>query len=613
MIGQHDIPPVESDANPQDVLRNVFGYSAFRPGQENIINQLLAGEHVLAVMPTGGGKSLCYQIPAILSHGITVVVSPLVALMDDQVAALRANGVDAVSIHSGMEREAQMDAWETVRKRASGIVYLSPERLMGARMLAALQQLDIAMFIIDEAHCVSKWGVSFRPEYEMLSRLKERFPAATFGAFTATADEATRNDIVRKLFPVQGTTIVQGFDRPNLRLAVSAKDNWRRQLTAFLEGREGESGIIYCLSRKYTEEVAAFLVEEGHKAIAYHAGQEAGQRKRNQDRFMSENAVVMVATIAFGMGIDKPDIRFVCHLNLPGSVEAYYQEIGRAGRDSAPAETMMLYGLDDIRMRRMFIDSDGDDQAHKLREHKRLDSLLAYCEAATCRRKVLLAHFDEDIEPCGNCDNCLNPPRRIDGTRHAQMILSAVYRTGQVFGAAHVIDVVRGAQTQKLLERGHDRLPTFGVGAEQSKQYWQGFIRQMVAGGVLSINIQKYGCLEITAEGREILRGNRDFEFREIPETAGRERRKKAGAAKGSVELSSDEDRLLTQLKALRLELAKTRNVPAYVVFPDATLIEMAQERPADMDAMAQINGVGPKKLTDYGETFLAAISKEAV
>ena len=328
---------------------------------------------------------------------------------------------------------------------------------------------------------------------------------------------------------------------------------------------------------------------------------------------MSENAVIMVATIAFGMGIDKPDIRFVCHLNLPGSVEAYYQEIGRAGRDGAPAETMMLYGLDDIRMRRMFIDSDGEDQAHKLREHKRLDSLLAYCEAATCRRKVLLAYFDEEIEPCGNCDNCLDPPRRVDGTRHAQMILSAVYRTGQVFGAAHVIDVVRGAQTQKILERGHDRLPTFGVGADQSKQYWQGFVRKMVAGGVLSINIQKYGCLEITPEGREILRGDRDFEFREIPQREAGKRRKKPKISKDSVELSSDEDRLLTKLKSLRLELAKARNVPAYVVFPDATLIEMARERPTDMDALSEINGVGPKKLNDYGETFLAAIAKEVV
>ncbi len=610
MTGQHEIPTVESDADAHDVLRNVFGFQQFRPGQEQIIDQLMAGDHVLAVMPTGGGKSLCYQIPAILLSGVTIVVSPLVALMDDQVAALRANGVNAVSLHSGMDHESRDAAWQAVQSGRAKLVYMSPERLMGRGTLEALETIGIAQFVIDEAHCVSKWGVSFRPEYEMLSQLKDRFPGVTFGAFTATADEATRNDIAEKLFPERGTIIVQGFDRPNLRLGVSAKDNWKRQLSAFLEGHAGESGIVYCLSRKYTEEVAAYLSGEGHKAIAYHAGQDADLRKRNQDRFMSENAVVMVATIAFGMGIDKPDIRFVCHLNLPGSVEAYYQEIGRAGRDGAPAETMMIYGLDDIRMRRMFIDQDGEDQAHKLREHKRLDSLLAYCEAATCRRKVLLSYFDEDIEACGNCDNCLNPPVRIDGTTHAQMILSAVYRTGQVFGAAHVIDVVRGAETQKILDRGHDRLPTFGVGADQSKPYWMAFVRQLVAGGVLSINIQKYGCLEITPAGREILRGNESFEFREIREET--KKAKKSRTNKTSEPLSSQEDRLLTRLKALRLELARERKVPAYVVFPDATLIEMAQERPADLDALADINGVGPKKLSEYGEVFLAEIESEA-
>ncbi len=605
-----EIPPVETGADPHSVLRHVFGYHEFRPGQERIIGHLIAGEHVLAVMPTGGGKSLCYQIPAILAGGLTVVVSPLVALMDDQVAALNANGVEAVSIHSGMDREAQRAAWDEVQAKRARLLYLSPERLMGERMLAALSGLDLSMFVIDEAHCISKWGVSFRPEYEMLSGLKDRFPGAAFGAFTATADAATRRDIAEKLFPGEGTTIVQGFDRPNLRLAVTPKDNWRRQLLAFLEDKKGQSGIVYCLSRKYTEEVAGFLSQEGWNAIAYHAGQDAQTRKTGQDRFMSEDAVVMVATIAFGMGIDKPDIRFVCHLNLPGSVEAYYQEIGRAGRDGAPAETLLLYGLDDIRMRRMFIDQDGEDDAHRLREHKRLDSLLAYCEAATCRRKVLLAYFDEEIAPCGNCDTCLDPPKRVDGTRHAQMLLSAVYRTGQVFGAAHVIDVVRGAETAKIMERGHDRLPTFGVGIEQSKPYWQAFVRQLVAGGALRINIQKYGCLEITDEGRGILRGERTFEFHDAPVVSKRERKRKKSAAAAS--LSTADDELLAKLKALRLELAREKNVPAYVVFPDATLIEMASERPTDLGALAEINGVGPKKLAEYGDMFLEAIEEGA-
>ena len=598
-------------ADASSVLHDVFGYSEFRPGQENIIDNLLAGEHVLAVMPTGGGKSLCYQIPAILADGLTVIVSPLVALMDDQVAALRANGVGAVRIHSGMDRTAQVDAWNSLRDGRSRIVYLSPERLMTERMLEALSSLKVSLFVVDEAHCISKWGVSFRPEYEMLSQLKERFPESTFGAFTATADEATRSDIVSKLFPNEGQIIVQGFDRPNLRLAVSAKNNWRRQLTAFLEDKREQSGIIYCLSRKFTEEVTDFLYESGFNAIAYHAGQESDLRAAGQDRFMSENAVVMVATIAFGMGIDKPDIRFVCHLNLPGSVEAYYQEIGRAGRDGLPAETLMLFGLDDIRMRRMFIDQDGEDDAHKLREHKRLDSLLAYCEAAQCRRKALLAYFDEDIEPCGNCDTCLNPPVCVDGTRHAQMVLSAIYRTGQFFGAAHIIDVVRGSENQKILDRGHDKLPTFGVGGDLSKQYWTAFIRQMVAGGVLSINIQKYGCLEMTELGRDILRGNESFEFRDIPATVKTQRRKSTRSQAAAIELTDSDEQLLGQLKTLRLQLARARNVPAYVVFPDATLIEMAAKRPRDLESLADINGIGPKKLKDFGSDFLAVVNAE--
>ncbi len=598
-------------ADASSVLHDVFGYSEFRPGQEDIIDNLLAGQHVLAVMPTGGGKSLCYQIPAILADGLTVIVSPLVALMDDQVAALRANGVGAVRIHSGMDRTAQVDAWNSLRDGSSRIVYLSPERLMTERMLDALSSLKVNLFVVDEAHCISKWGVSFRPEYEMLSQLKERFPECTFGAFTATADEATRSDIVSKLFPNQGQIIVQGFDRPNLRLAVSAKNNWRRQLAAFLEDKREQSGIIYCLSRKFTEEVTDFLNESGFNAIAYHAGQESDLRAAGQDRFMSENAVVMVATIAFGMGIDKPDIRFVCHLNLPGSVEAYYQEIGRAGRDGLPAETLMLFGLDDIRMRRMFIDQDGEDDAHKLREHKRLDSLLAYCEAAQCRRKALLAYFDEDIEPCGNCDTCLNPPVCVDGTRHAQMVLSAIYRTGQFFGAAHIIDVLRGSENQKILDRGHDKLPTFGVGGDLSKQYWTAFIRQMVAGGVLSINIQKYGCLEMTELGRDILRGNESFEFRDIPATVKTQRRKSTRSQAAAIELTDSDEQLLGQLKTLRLQLARARNVPAYVVFPDATLIEMAAKRPRDLDALADINGIGPKKLRDFGSDFLAVVNAE--
>ena len=591
------------------ILRDVFGYHEFRPGQERIIDYLLAGEHVLAVMPTGGGKSLCYQIPAILSDDLTVVVSPLVALMDDQVAALQANGVGAARIHSGMNRTEQVDSWMSVRDGRNRIVYLSPERLMTDRMLDALSSLCVNLFVIDEAHCISKWGVSFRPQYEMLSQLKERFAQSTFGAFTATADEATRNDIVRKLFPNRGRIVVQGFDRPNLKLAVNAKNNWRRQLTAFLKDKREQSGIVYCLSRKFTEEVASFLNGSGFKAIAYHAGQDADIRTAGQDRFMSENAIVMVATIAFGMGIDKPDIRFVCHLNLPGSVEAYYQEIGRAGRDGMPAETLMLFSIEDIRIRRMFVDQDGDDDAHKLREHKRLDSLLAYCEAAQCRRKVLLAYFDEDIDPCGNCDTCINPPARVDGTRHAQMVLSAIYRTGQNFGAAHIINVVCGTGNWKIRERRHDKLPTFGVGSDHDTQYWMAFIRQMVAGGVLSINIQRYGCLEMSDLGRAVLHGKETFEFRDISVAGIPQRRHAPRAGTTAPRLSAPDEQLLTRLKSLRLRLARARGVPAFAVFSDTTLIEMATRRPANFDALAHINGVGPRKVQDFGADFLTILS----
>jgi len=593
------------------ILKNVFGYDAFRPGQEEIVDFLIAGENVLVVMPTGAGKSLCYQIPALLSDRLTVVVSPLVALMDDQVAGLRANGVEAACIHSGLSREDQVANWRAVASGSCRLLYLSPERLMTERMLDALARLEPALLVVDEAHCISKWGVSFRPEYEQLSVLCERFPNVAIAAFTATADKATREDIAQKLFRGRGRTIVHGFDRPNLTLAVTPKTDWKAQLLRFLEDRRQDAGIVYCLSRKFTEEVTAFLDNEGFNAIAYHAGQDAETRRASQNRFMSEDAVTMVATIAFGMGIDKPDIRYVCHLNLPASMEAYYQEIGRAGRDGLPADTLLLYGLADMRMRRQFIEQDGGDEAHKLREHKRLDALLAYCEAAGCRRTALLSYFDEDVSACGNCDNCLNPPKVVDGTAEARLLLSAIADTGQMFGAAHIIDILRGAGTQKISERGHDKLPAHGAGAEREKDYWQAFIRQAVAGGYLTINIQKYGALQITRRGRQVAAGEETFALREIdlakPVKA---RRTKPGKAAAMALGESDQD-LFAALKALRLDLARDRKVPAYVVFPDAALIEMARERPSTLDQMAGINGVGPRKLEDFGKTFLAAIAAE--
>ena len=587
------------------VLHDVFGYGAFRPGQEDIIAALAAGNSLLAVMPTGAGKSLCYQIPAIMAERPTVVISPLLALMDDQVAALRLNGVDAACIHSGLTREQNIAEWRRVTAGEAKLLYLSPERLMTERMLDALSRLNPGLFVVDEAHCISKWGASFRPEYEALSKLKDLFPGAALAAFTATADKATRADIAQKLFRGEGQIVVQGFDRPNLRLGVTGKTSWKPQLLAFLADKRQQAGIIYCLSRKLTDEVADYLRGEGLNAIAYHAGQSSEQRKLGQDRFMSEDAVVMVATIAFGMGIDKPDIRYVFHLNLPGSVEAYYQEIGRAGRDGAPAETMLLHSLSDIAMRRQFIENEGDD-AHRMREHKRLDALIAYCDAPQCRRVALLSYFDEASGPCGNCDNCIKPATLADGTERARRVMNVVRATGQMFGAGHIIDILRGVETQKVLERRHHNLSGFGADKDQSKDQIQGFIRQLVAGGYLAINVQKYGGIEITERGGELLMGEGSFSYREDAARPGKVSKKKAGAP-----VAAGDTTLLSKLKALRLSLARARNVPAYVVFPDSTLIEMAAARPATLGEMAEVNGVGPRKLTEYGPTFLRVITEE--
>lgn len=597
-------------SSPAEILSATFGFPGFRPGQAEIVDHILAGRSTLCVMPTGAGKSLCYQVPALLLDGLTIVISPLTALMDDQVAALQANGVVAVAIHSGRDREANIDDWRRVQFGEVRLLYLSPERLMTGRMLAALDGVGPAMFVVDEAHCISKWGASFRPEYEDLCHLRERFPKARLAAFTATADEATRRDIADRLFGGGGEIVVHGFDRPNLTLSVAPKSGWKAQLLEFLETRRGVSGIVYCLSRKSTEEVAALLRAEGCHALPYHAGLASEVRRENQERFMAEEAVVMVATIAFGMGIDKPDIRYVFHLHMPGSMEAYYQEIGRAGRDGEPAEAMMLYGLSDARMRRQFIDQDGEDDGHRRREHKRLDSLLAYCEATRCRRLSLLAYFGESGgEPCGNCDLCLDPPALIDGTREAQMLFSAILRTGESFGSAHIIDVLRGADTEKIRARSHDSLPTYGVGADRPKPFWQGLVRQCVAAGLLEIDIQGFGALKLTTDAREVLKGVRRVEIREINVKPGSSKRPRHAIAAEAANVDGD---LLAALKARRRELAAERNVPAYVVFSDATLIDMAQLRPKSRDDMAAVNGVGPKKLETFGDIFLEVLRTHA-
>ena len=590
------------------ILNDVFGYNSFRSGQEEIINNLLDKKNILAVMPTGAGKSLCYQIPALIFSRGTIVVSPLVALMDDQILSLKENGVAADRIHSHISEELNKKTLDNFKIGKIKILYLSPENLMSEKTLQELSDTDIAMFAIDEAHCISKWGVSFRPQYEELSKLSIIYPDSIIASFTATADKNTREDIVKKLSNYNSKIFIQGFDRPNLSLAVEQKDDWKKQILIFLENKNGESGIIYCLSRKQTEDVSLFLNKNNYNAIPYHAGQDSNTRKSNQEIFMNDRGVIIVATIAFGMGINKSNVRFVAHLSLPSSIEAYYQEIGRAGRDGNPAETLLLYGLNDLFQRRRFIENDGDDIQHKLRENKRLDSLLAYCETPICRKRSLLSYFDEKVEDCNNCDNCLIPPKMLDGTKLAQMVLSAIYRSGQFFGTIHIINILLGNKTDKIIEKKHDKIKTFGIGNNYKKDFWQGFIRQLISSGHIIINIKKFGCLQITRSGLEILKDKKYFNYKEIivkePKSA------KNNRIKVIADIDDNDLKILTSLKELRLNIAREKSIPAFVIFTDSSLIEMAKFKPENLQEMIKINGVGPSKLKKYGSSFLAVINK---
>ena len=587
------------------VLREVFGFEDFRPGQEAAIETLLARRNALTVMPTGSGKSLCFQIPALVMRGLTVVVSPLIALMQDQVAALRLAGVAADCINSAKGRADNIAAWRRAAAGETRLLYMAPERLMTERMLAALARLPVRLFAIDEAHCISQWGPAFRPEYEDLCRLRALFPGVPIAALTATADEVTRDDIAEKLFGRQAEQFVLGFDRPNIKLTVEMKREWKRQLRSFVARHEGESGIVYCLSRKKTEETAAMLAAEGVRALPYHAGMEKEEREAHQNIFMTDPGVVIVATIAFGMGIDKADVRYVFHTDLPGSVEAYYQEIGQSGRDGAPAEAHMLYGLADIRMRRQFIEEEDSGAERKRREHKRLDALLGYCEAPACRRVALLDYFGERTGACGNCDCCLDPSERVDGTEDAQKILSTVQRSGERFGAAHVIDILRGTETEKIVRFGHGRLPIFGTGVGRGRNEWRSLIRQMVATGFLRLDIAGYGGLGITDKGRDLLRGKGTFRYRADtvvarPSAPSRETRGK----EPEHPLSGDQTALLDALKALRLRLAKERGVPAYIVFPDRTLIDMARQRPRTREESPRSTASAPPSWSNLPSRF---------
>ena len=589
------------------ILKNVYGFQSFRTGQEQVVDSLLAGENTLAVMPTGSGKSLCFQIPSLMLGGLTIVVSPLVALMQDQVAALRLNGVAAETINSGRDRRDNIASWKKVKAGFTQILYMAPERLMSERMLVALRELPVKLFAIDEAHCISQWGPSFRPEYEQLKRLRTLFPGLPIAALTATADKATREDIVDQLFNKKATVVVTGFDRPNIKLSVAGKDDWRRQMLSFLRTKKGDSGIIYCLSRKKTDDTAAFLIENGYVALPYHAGLEKSEREKNQDLFMTQEGVVMVATIAFGMGIDKPDIRFVLHADLPSSIEAYYQEIGRAGRDGQPAEVLMLYGLEDIRMRRVFIEQEDGGDDRRRREHQRLTALLGYCEAPTCRRRSLLSYFGEYTDNCENCDVCLEPASLTNGTNEGRLILDVILETGEVFGAGHIIDILRGGTSEKIRRLKHEFLRSYGAGAAMVKGKWQSILRQLVASGFLEMDVREYGSLKVTTLGHALNNGEVEFKYREVIEQ-GKKGYRHDPIKLEQADLTALDVTLLKELKILRSQLARARKVPPYVVFTDRALQDMTLKVPRTKDEFARVHGVGAKKLEDLAQPFIELI-----
>jgi ATP-dependent DNA helicase RecQ len=598
--------------DPAQVLHDVFGFPTFREGQEEIVRAVLDGRDVLAVMPTGAGKSLCYQLPALVRGGLTVVVSPLIALMRDQVAAMRHFGVEAGSLNSSNDPEENRRVADAVRDGRMRLLYASPERLANTGTTEWLARSGVNLLAIDEAHCVSQWGHDFRPEYALLGEVRQRLGGVQAIALTATADTSTRGDILSRLFEGEPRVFIHGFDRPNLRLAMQAKENAKRQLFGFLDKHRHESGIVYCSSRDATERLAQSLGEAGYRALPYHAGMTNAERSRNQDAFLQEDGIVMVATVAFGMGIDKPDVRFVAHAALPKSIEAYYQEIGRAGRDGAPAATLTLYGLDDMRLRRLQIeDSDASDEQKRV-ERQRLNALVALCEAPRCRRQTLLAYFGETAEPCGNCDLCIEGVESFDGTLEAQKLLSAIARTGERFGTEHLVNLIVGDGTDAIRRFRHDGLKTFGVGKDRSKNEWRSLLRQIYAAGLVNLEIAEYGRWTITARGDAVLRGRERIELRSDVLTQPRDRRRRRAGALQAEEVVPSDDPLLLALKALRTRLAKEEAVPAYVIFSDRSLIDMAQRRPATRSAFAGVHGVGQAKLDRYADAFLAVLREHA-
>lgn len=597
----------------RNILQTVYGYDDFRPGQAEVIEAVLAGRDCLVLMPTGGGKSLCYQVPALIRPGTAVVVSPLIALMQDQVAALRQLGVAASFLNSTVPWHEQVDITRQLADGRLDLLYLAPERLLQEETLQVLDRADVALFAIDEAHCVSQWGHDFRQDYLGLDVLADRFPDVPRMALTATADARTRAEIVNRLGLHDPARFVSGFDRPNIRYTVRIKSNANDQLLAFMNEHRGQPGIVYCLSRRKTEATAELLCADGHDAVPYHAGMSDRDRTHHQARFLRDDAVVVVATIAFGMGIDKPDVRFVAHVDLPKSIEAYYQETGRAGRDGEHADAWMIYGLQDVVRVRQLVDQGEASEQQKRIERSKLDALLGWCEVTACRRAALLQYFGDELpESCGNCDICLDPPKTYDGTVEAQKLMSCIVRTGQYFGAGHVIDVLRGKDTAKVQQHRHDRLSTFGIGAELSEVHWRSLLRQLIAHRYVLADAARFGALRLTQAARPLLRGETTLTLREDAVANRPRKRSPAKSRDDGFEITTQDEALWEALRECRLRLADNASVPPYVVFHDATLKEFVRLRPQSRDAMVAVHGVGQAKLARYADAFLEVIAAHA-
>lgn len=604
----------QTSSDPADhILQSVFGYEDFRPQQEAVVRHLIAGGDALVLMPTGGGKSLCYQIPAMARPGVGIVVSPLIALMQDQVDALHLNGVRAAFLNSTLSAEKVREVEQALRRGELDLLYVAPERLMMPRMLELIKTISVSLFAIDEAHCVSQWGHDFRPEYVQLSVLHQCFPHIPRIALTATADSTTQREIIERLALNEAEQFISGFDRPNIRYRISENSgNTRDQLLRFIRNEHpGDAGIVYCLSRKRVEETAAWLESKGLIALPYHAGLSAQERQQNQQRFLREEGVIIVATIAFGMGIDKPDVRFVAHLNLPKSLEAYYQETGRAGRDGQPANAWMVYGLQDvITLKKMQAGSVAPEEIKRI-EHHKLDAMLGLCELTSCRRQALLRYFGNELsEPCGNCDTCLEPPETWDATAAAQKALSCAHRTGQRFGVSYLVDVLLGKQDERILRFGHDKVSTYGIGKELNQSEWRDLYRQLIARGLLAVDLEGHGGLRLIETSRPVLRGEQSLYLRKLSRKAkakSRERKTNTGAGRFD---DAGKRQLWELLRSRRQQLADEQGVPAYMIFHDATLAEMVENQPENLAQLANISGVGERKLADYGEAFLDVLNE---